>query len=118
MLAFDVARVRNGVLELAVRPALRNALGDLQEELTDAARELGDQAFEFFAEHVKAEIPGVLAANRDALRDTAAAALKQAFAESRVEERFKRAEHGFLAATAVATVVGIVGTAVLSRAIS
>jgi hypothetical protein len=88
------------------------------ESIEDAARELAHEAFAFFADDLRAEIPKVLEENRPIIRDTVADSIKLALGESQIEERLAAAEQKFVISLAVATAIGIVGGALFERLIS
>lgn len=110
-----VGRTPEGILVVGYKP---NATGQISEEITAAAEELADQAFSFFAEKVKAEIPSVLEANQVALRETAAQAIAEGLQRSDLEARLAKTRRSFAVAMIVSTVVGIVGTAFLTSALT
>lgn len=92
-----------------------NRVGALEEDIEDAARELADEAFFYFAEKVKVEIPIVLEENREAIREMAASAIKQAIAESSLDARLRQSERRFVTGLVVSTLLGVVGGAIVQQ---
>jgi hypothetical protein len=107
-----MGRTSEGVLVVGYQP--RNSTGDVASEIEAAAEELGDQAFAFFAEKVKNEIPTILEANKVALRETAAEGIREGLARSNVGEQLAAARRSLMIGLATSTIIGIVGTAVLT----